>query len=79
MWKKGAIGIPKEENEYTAVRYWAKVYIEPSEYGINGGKISKLMLKINGELVANYDRGWDVEPTCQEAETALSILLSNYK
>ena len=29
-------------------------------------------------IVCNYDRGWDVEPTCREAEMALCILLNNY-
>lgn len=45
-------------------------------YGINGGKISKLSLKMDGEWIANYDRGWDIEPTCEEAKLALSILLN---
>ena len=31
------------------------------------------MIKINGTVAANYDRGWDIEPTCKEAE----ILLNN--
>lgn len=48
------------------------------EYGINGGKISKLMLKANGEIICNYDRGWDIEPTCEAAELALAILLKSY-
>ena len=43
MWKEGTIGIPEESGKYKAVHYWVKVYEEPSEeYGINGGKISKL-------------------------------------
>lgn len=36
------------------------------------------MLKANGEIIANYDRGWDMKPTCKEAELALAILLNNY-
>lgn len=47
-------------------------------YGINGGRISKLMIKIDGETVCNYDRGWDIHPTCKEAEMALCILLENH-
>ena len=46
MWKEGTIGIPEKSGKYKAVHYWVKVYEEPSEeYGINGGKISKLSLK----------------------------------
>ena len=81
MWSEGTIGIPdaKDKGKYTVCHYWVKHYEEPSEeYGINGGKISKLMIKINGTVTANYDRGWDIEPTCKEAELALCILLNNY-
>lgn len=28
------------------------------------------MLKLNGEVVANYDRGWDIEPATEEANLA---------
>ena len=77
MWKEGTIGVPVENSKYKVVHYWVKVYEEPSEeYGINGGKISKLSLKMDGEWIANYDRGWDIKPTCTDAELALCILLS---
>ena len=78
MWSEGVIGIPdaKDKEKYTKCHYWVKHYDEPSEtYGINGGRISKLMIKIDGETVCNYDRGWDIHPTCKEAEMALCILL----
>nr|DAQ35036.1 MAG TPA: hypothetical protein [Caudoviricetes sp.] len=79
MWSEGTIGIPAADKKYTAVHYWVKYYEEPSEeYGINGGKISKLMLKAGGEVICNYDRGWDIEPTCKEAELVLAILLKSH-
>ena len=55
-----------------------KQYEVGSEWGIEGGRISKLMLKRDGEIVCNYDRGWDIHPTCKEAEMALCILLENH-
>ena len=59
--------------------YWAKHYEESSEdYGINGGRISKLMLKRNGKIVYNYDRGLDIEPADKQTETALAILMKEY-
>lgn len=76
MWKEGTIGIPKKDGNRKAVHYWIKVYEEGSEFGINGGKISKLMFKRDSEIIANYDRGWDIEPTCEEANLALCILLN---
>ncbi len=55
--------------------YWMKQYPEGSEFGIDGGRISKLMIKRDGEIVCNFDRGWDVKPTDPDAQLALDILL----
>jgi hypothetical protein len=52
-----------------------KQYDEGSQFGIDGGRISKLMLKRNGEIVCNYDRGWDVEPSDPDTQLALELLL----
>lgn len=79
MWKEGTIGVPNKGGKYTAVHYWAKVFDEDSVYGINEGRISKLMLKQNGEIVYNYDRGLDIPPQTIEAETVLAILLKEYE
>ena len=81
MWSEGVIGIPdaKGSERYTACHYWVKHYDESSEvYGINGGRISKLMIKVNGTVTANYDRGWDVEPQDEPTRMAFSILLHEY-
>jgi hypothetical protein len=79
MWKEGNIGISTKDGEYKKVKYWVKRFDEPSEdYGINGGKISKLSLKMDGKWITNYDRGWDIKPTCKEAEMALCILLNEH-
>ena len=81
MWSEGTIGIPdgKDKTKYTVCHYWVKHYEEPSEdYGIDGGRISKLMLKRNGEIAYNYDRGLDIEPVDEETETALAILMKEY-
>lgn len=79
MWSEGTIGVPASvAGKPTAVHYWVNHYKYPSKYGINNGRISKVMLKIDGEIVCNYDRGWDVHPTCKAAEVALEILLYEY-
>ena len=52
-----------------------KVYKTGSEWGIDGGKVSKLMLKRNGKVVYNYDRGEDVAPVDEETELAVQLLL----
>ena len=37
-----------------------------------------LMIRRNGEIVCNYDRGWDVEPGDPDTQMALEILLHEY-
>ena len=81
MWKEGTISIPdkQDKDRCTVCHYWVKVYELPSKvYGINGGRISKLMIKIDGKVTAHYDRGWDVEPKDESTRLAYSILLQKY-
>ena len=42
----------------TKVSYAVKHYDMNSDYGIDGGKISKLEMRVEGTIVALYDRGW---------------------
>ena len=72
MWKEGALRV----NEST-FHYWMKVFEEVSQFGIDGGRVSKLMLKRNNEVVCNYDRGWDIKPVDSDTELALAILLAS--
>lgn len=74
MWAEGSIKVGD-----SIFHYWVKHYEEPSKvYGIDGGRISKLMLKRNGEIAYNYDRGPDIEPVDEETALAFSILLEEY-
>jgi len=70
MWKEGSLLIHD-----SVFHYWMKVYEEGSQFGINGGRISKLMLKRDGKVVCNYDRGWDIEPADPDTQLALELLL----
>ena len=47
-------------------------------YGIEGGRISKAMLKRDGEIVYNYDRGLDIAPVDKDTELALAVLIKEY-
>ena len=70
MWKEGSLKV------YGSIfHYWIKQYDKGSRFGIDGGRISKLMLKRNGKIICNYDRGWDIEPTDPDTQLALEILL----
>lgn len=76
MWKEGTIGIPNEETGKTTIcHWWIKVYDEPSEFGVDEGRISKLTIKVDGEITANYDRGWDVKPKDKATQTAFEVLM----
>ncbi len=60
-----------------------KHYEQGSEYGIDGGRISKLWIQRerNGEIIANYDRGWDIKPneaTAADGMEVYKMLLEKY-
>ena len=80
LFKEGTIGIPFGKEETKIAHWWAKVYDEGSEYGINEGRISKLTIKIDGVTTLSYDRVWDLEPDENDEATqiALQIILNDY-
>ena len=58
-----------------------KHYELPSdEYGIDGGRISKLSIQDTAtrEILANYDRGWDVQPA-EEIRPLYELVLHKYQ
>jgi len=77
MWHEGIIAIPATNAKY---KYWAKVYEEGSEFGINGGCISKLTICKLGETrnLYNYDRGLDVDCQSDEVRAVYEIILAKY-
>ncbi|MGI6735951.1 MAG: DUF7678 domain-containing protein [Anaerovoracaceae bacterium] len=79
MWNEGNLAVTNEAGTKTICHYWVKHFDEPSEeYGINGGRISKLTIKVNGEFTLNYDRGWDIEPEDEATQMAYAILLKEF-
>ncbi|GHU52477.1 hypothetical protein FACS1894132_02200 [Clostridia bacterium] len=69
------VTIERKENNwvfgsYGRYKFEAKVYDVGSEYGINGGRVSKMSVwrkkkpgvYFTHETVLNYDRSWDVKP-----------------
>jgi hypothetical protein len=74
MWKKGSIKIGNQ-----IFTYCAKVYGEPSEdYVIEGGRISKLEIRLGDFPVVRYDRGWDIEPETENAQLAFAAILHSF-
>ena len=73
LWHEGALRVYDK-----SYHYWAKVYDTGSQYGIDGGRVSKLTIKRGGEIVANFDRGWDVAPVDEGTQLAMEIILHEY-
>ena len=65
-WKLGTID---------GYKFTAKVYEEPSEFGIRGGNVSKL--RIPG--VVAYDRGWELRAKTPEHKEIIKELLKFFK
>lgn len=65
------------ENKGKDYKVTFKQFDEGSEFGINGGRISKLTINVDNKKVANYDRGWDIEPVDEDTKAVLEILLDN--
>lgn len=67
--------------------YQAKVFDLGSEFGINGGRISKLQVVMDisenpwtwNNTIINYDRDWDIRPRTEIEKKALQYLLNLYK
>ena len=70
FWKEGSLKVNGE-----IFHFWMKQFDKGSEWGIDGGRISKLTLKRDSKEVCNYDRGWDIEPEDENTQLALEILL----
>lgn len=74
----GVIGIPdaKDNTRYTSCRYEIICNMGKSKkYGLNGGKIVRLTIGVNGKVTASYDKGWVIEPEDEPSQLALCILL----
>lgn len=74
MWTRGIIGINGHR-----FKYEAKVYDNPSEYGLFNGRVSKLCITENGKILFNYDRGLDIDSDDEDVNIAIQIILDKYK
>lgn len=78
FWRSGTVEAGGELFDYKA-----KVYDEGSVHGIDGGRVSKLIVKGHSSdtwsrPLLSYDRGWDVEPRDSVAREALGAIIALY-
>ncbi len=59
-----------------AITFDAKVFDEPSVFGINKGKVSKLKIFENGKWIVNFDRGWDIKPQTPEHKAIYKAVMT---
>lgn len=69
MWTKGTI---------EGYNFCIKHFEKGSEFGIDEGRISKLEIRRNGKIIANYDRGWDIRPANKDVKKVYDQLLKTY-
>ena len=71
MWINGVIG---------SFYFEAKVFDEPSRFGISNGRISKLVIRDeNRKICCQYDRGWVEKPSDDAVKEAVLKVLDIYK
>lgn len=58
--------------------YSVKHFDEPSCYGIRNGRVSKLEIRLAGQVVLNYSRGWDVLAQDAETRQVLDAILKRF-
>lgn len=68
-----------EDVVYKGITYtfMAKISDEPSEFGIDEGKVFKLSIVRKGEdeEIVVYDRGWEVYPEDNDVEEVIDVVL----
>ena len=71
MWSNGRIG---------DFEFWVKHYEGGSEFGIDGGQVSKLLIRRVGETndLLAYDRGWDIRSEDAEVLEVYTAVLKRY-
>ena len=69
------------DGEIDDCRFQAKVFDVGSRFGINDGRVSKLMVweadRSPASAIINYDRCWDVEPSEVWQQELLQALLQH--
>ncbi|MCD7751552.1 MAG: hypothetical protein LUI10_07425 [Lachnospiraceae bacterium] len=78
MWSKGTVRVPAEDGTYTVIKYEVKHYAEPSEWGYEGGRASKIWLQQDGREVYCFERGETRQLQTPEAAAALAAILKEY-
>ena len=80
MVHEGVIGIPRKDGPSVSVRYQVVTYKRKGKYGINGGRISNMILSIGGNAAVIFEKGWVLYPDedNEALQIAYCIVLQEY-
>ena len=75
-WTRGTATLPNGRRFIFDIKHFK----EPSSFGIEEGRISKLfiMTEVRRSTVALYDRGWDIRPKSPDVRAVYEALLGRY-
>jgi len=64
------------DDDYDIYAFTAKHFDERSEFGIDGGRVSKLSISTGNQgTIVNYDRGWDIRPCTEEDQLVCNAVV----
>lgn len=73
MWTQGEINY-----KCRTYKYCMKYFEEPSCFGYDEGRVSKLNIQRENIEVFNYDRGLDIDAVDTDTKAVLQMLLDKY-
>ena len=75
-WTRGTATLPNGRRFIFDIKHFK----EPSSFGIDDGRISKLSIRTEARrrLGAHYDRGWDGKPQTPDVRAVYKALLARY-
>ena len=59
---------------YNGLEFQAQIFSAPSKFGIENGRVSKLVANSPRGYVIHYDRGWSKKPRSQKGKAFLKII-----
>lgn len=66
-----------EDGKIDSYYYEVKVYDEPSKFGINKGRVSKLIIyDSDKQTVCQYDRRWVIKPNNDEVKDVFNKIMN---
>lgn len=73
MWDFGVVAV-----NGSVYYYEIKHFRDASKYGIDGGRISKMLIRKGDDFLVSYDRGWNLKREDDEINSVYMGLIEKY-